>query len=575
MTHLVLKTALTLALCAPTAALAADGEGIVTGFTGTLAAWGILNLLAGLAVLFGGWLVASLAAKGTERLLRRTTVDDRLAKTLGVDALLAKSRRGKRDGGLEHLLGRVVFWGLMLIVIVAALDAAGLNEAAGPFRGFLDTVTAALPRAGYAALILLVAYFAGVVLRRLVTGLLVRIGMDRAMAPVPAATTDADAAADAAAADAKDEAAAVARPFSETAGTVAFWVTMLVGLAGAFNALELEAISQPLEGVVARVLALLPNLAAAALILVGGYLLARIARTVIANLLASVGFDRLPAKIGIQRLLAQRTASDIIGVTVMVVILLHAAIAALEQLGLASLSLPIGATIAQFWAMLPALALALIFIGVGLVVGRLVGHLIERLLRGFGFDGWLSRMGLDIGKLQTKEMEAAAAVEGDATVPSEGEAVELAWRVRTPSGLVGALAQLGVVLIAVQQALLTLGLVGWAEMVDALLAYLYLRGLVALAIVGLGFMLGNIVRDLIARGADPGRAWIANAARIAVLVFAFAMALTQLEVAPSFVLLSFGLLFGAVCLAVALAFGLGGREVAGEVVRKRYEEDKN
>lgn len=567
MTHLAHKTALTLALSAPTAALAADGEGIVTGFTGTLAAWGILNLLAGLAVLFGGWLVASLAAKGTERLLRRTTVDDRLAKTLGIDALLAKSRRSKRDDGLEYMLGRVVFWGLMLIVIVAALDAAGLNEAAGPFRGFLDTVTAALPRAGYAALILLVAYFAGVVLRRLVTGLLARIGMDRAMAPTPAADDAADTAA--------DEAAAVARPFSETAGTVAFWVAMLIGLAGAFNALELEAISQPLEGVVARVLALLPNLAAAALILVGGYLLARIARTVIANLLASVGFDRLPAKIGIERLLAKRTASDIIGLTVMVVILLHAAIAALEQLGLASLSLPIGLTIAQFWAMLPALALALIFIGVGLVIGRIVGHLVERLLRGFGFDGWLSRMGLDIGKLQTKEMEAAAAVEGDATVPSQGEAVELAWRIRTPSGLVGALAQLGVVLIAVQQALMTLGLTGWAEMVDSLLAYLYLRGLVALAIVGLGFMLGNIVRDLIARGADPGRAWIANAARIAVLVFAFAMALTQLEVAPSFVLLSFGLLFGAVCLAVALAFGLGGREVAGEVVRKRYEDDKS
>lgn len=567
MTQLAYKTALTLALCAPTAALAADGEGIVTGFTGTLAAWGILNLLAGLAVLFGGWLVASLAGKGTERLLRRTTVDDRLAKTLGIDALLAKSRRGKRDDGLEYVLGRVVFWGLMLIVIVAALDAAGLNEAAGPFRGFLDTVTAALPRAGYAALILLVAYFAGVVLRRLVTGLLVRIGMDRAMAPAPVVAPTADAAA--------DEAAVVARPFSETAGTVAFWVAMLIGLAGAFNALELEAISQPLEGVVARVLALLPNLAAAALILVGGYLLARIARTVIANLLAAVGFDHLPAKIGLERLLAKRTASDIIGVTAMVVILLHAAIAALEQLGLTSLSLPIGATIAQFWAMLPALALALIFIGVGLVIGRIVGHLVERLLRGFGFDGWLSRMGLDIGKLQTKEIEAAAAIEGDATVPTEGEAVELAWRIRTPSGLVGALAQLGVVLIAVQQALMTLGLTGWAEMVDSLLAYLYLRGLVALVIVGLGFMLGNIVRDLIARGTDPGRAWIANAARIAVLVFAFAMALTQLQVAPSFVLLSFGLLFGAVCLAVALAFGLGGREVAGEVVRKRYEDEKS
>lgn len=530
----------------------------MAGFTGTLAAWGILNLLAGLAVLFGGWLLASLAAKGVERLLKRTTVDDRVAKAVGLDLLLAGRDPRKTGRAIEHTIGRVVFWGLMLLVVVAALDAAGLDEAAGPFRGFLDTVTAALPRAGYAALILIVAYFAGTVLRKMITGLLVRLGVDRRLAAEGAAEPE----------------AAVARPFSETAGTVAFWLVMLVGLAGAFNALKLEAISQPLEGVLAQILALLPKLAAAAVIVVAGWVLARVARTVLSNLLASVGFDRLPGKVGLSGLFAARPASDVVGVAAMVIILLHAGIAALNQLGLESLSLPIGLTIAQFWAMLPALALALLFVAAGVVVGRLAGRLVERVLGSFGFDGWLARLGLDVGRWQAKEMEAAAAVEGDAAVPSEGEAVALAWRVRSPSGLVGVLVQLAVVLVAVEQALLTLGLVGWAAMVAAVLGYLYLRGVVALVIVGAGFALGNVVRALVVRGAvgDAGRAWVGNAARVGVLVFAFAMALTQLQVAPAFVLLSFGLLFGAVCLAVALAFGLGGRDVAGEVVRKQYEK---
>lgn len=65
---------------------------------------------------------------------------------------------------------------------------------------------------------------------------------------------------------------------------------------------------------------------------------------------------------------------------------------------------------------------------------------------------------------------------------------------------------------------------------------------------------------------------MADFARYAVLVFAFTMAVRQLDVAEDFVLLTFGLLFGALCLGGALAFGLGGREVAGDIVRRRYEK---
>ena len=50
------------------------------------------------------------------------------------------------------------------------------------------------------------------------------------------------------------------------------------------------------------------------------------------------------------------------------------------------------------------------------------------------------------------------------------------------------------------------------------------------------------------------------------------MAVHQLGVAEDFVLISFGLLFGGLCLAMALAFGLGARELAGEIVRKRWQD---
>jgi hypothetical protein len=57
-------------------------------------------------------------------------------------------------------------------------------------------------------------------------------------------------------------------------------------------------------------------------------------------------------------------------------------------------------------------------------------------------------------------------------------------------------------------------------------------------------------------------------------VFAFTMAVHQLGVAEDFVLITFALLFGGLCLAGSLAFGLGSRELAGEIVRERYKKAK-
>ena len=59
--------------------------------------------------------------------------------------------------------------------------------------------------------------------------------------------------------------------------------------------------------------------------------------------------------------------------------------------------------------------------------------------------------------------------------------------------------------------------------------------------------------------------------RYAVVVFAFAMALQQVGFGESIVVTAFTLLFGAACLAVALAFGLGARETAGRAVQRFLE----
>ena len=89
--------------------------------------------------------------------------------------------------------------------------------------------------------------------------------------------------------------------------------------------------------------------------------------------------------------------------------------------------------------------------------------------------------------------------------------------------------------------------------------------------MAIGFALGHRVRAIIASREFAGSKWVAELGRGAILVFAATMALNQLGVAEDFVLLAFGLLFGALCMALGLSFGLGGREVASEIVRERYD----
>ena len=57
-------------------------------------------------------------------------------------------------------------------------------------------------------------------------------------------------------------------------------------------------------------------------------------------------------------------------------------------------------------------------------------------------------------------------------------------------------------------------------------------------------------------------------ARIAIIALVSAMALQQIGIASDIVNLAFGLLLGALAIAIALAFGLGGRDIAREQIRE-------
>jgi hypothetical protein len=120
-----------------------------------------------------------------------------------------------------------------------------------------------------------------------------------------------------------------------------------------------------------------------------------------------------------------------------------------------------------------------------------------------------------------------------------------------------------------------LGLDSLAQVFSELVSYVP-SVIAAIVIVILGIVLGDVVGGLIlaATGSLHGGPTLARAGKGGVVVLAVFMSLQQLGVATNIVTTAFAIIFGAIALALALSFGLGNRELAGEITRAWYDRYK-
>jgi hypothetical protein len=120
-----------------------------------------------------------------------------------------------------------------------------------------------------------------------------------------------------------------------------------------------------------------------------------------------------------------------------------------------------------------------------------------------------------------------------------------------------------------------LGLDSLAQVFSELVGYIP-SVIAAIVIVILGIVLGDFVGGLImaSTSALHGGPTLARAGKGGVILLAVFMSLQELGVATDIVTTAFAIIFGAIALALALSFGLGNRELAGEVTRAWYERYK-
>ena len=504
------------------------------------------NLLWAIGILLVGLIVSALVSSVVGGLLKKTTIDNRLAAWI----------TGRPEGGpgapqVEKWISAAVFWIIFIFFLVAFFNRLNLTAVSQPLNTFLNQITSFLPRLAAALIWLGIAWVLATVAKMAVSRLMRTFSVDeRLNQEVGTASTE--------------------RPLllSDTVANALYWFIFLLFLPLILEALQLQQALLPVNNLLNQILAAIPKILEAVLIGFVGWLLAMVVRRIVTNLLAAAGADGLGARFGISRTSGGQSLSWIVGTIVYVLILIPTAIAALNALDIQAISQPAVAMLNDILSAVPKIFTAALILAVAYILGRWIGDLVTNILRGIGFNNVFSWLGV-----QPKQplRLTPSSIDPDATLLQEPE-----LPARTPSEFVGIVVQVGILLFAVVAATDVLGIPALTAIVSGivLVAGRVLSGLVVFAI---GLYLANLAFSLIASSGTRQARLLGQAARIAIIAFVAALALQQMGIGSDIVNLAFGLLLGAIAVGIALAFGLGGREIAADQIREwlaSFKQDK-
>ena len=338
-------------------------------------------------------------------------------------------------------------------------------------------------------------------------------------------------------------------------GRLGYWIIWLVGLIAALQPLELSGVLTPVTALTNEVFAFLPRLLGAGLFFFAGLILARIVRHIVEAALGALNLERLFSRAGISigeppiavdetgnasegAAPARSSIAKAVGVTVSAIIILFAAIGALQILQISAISDPATNMLNSIAVSIPNVLAALVWVTLAFIIGRWGKSLLETILPSLGFDNAVRALGV---------------------MPAN----------TVPSRVVGTIAMVTAIVIGIMEAARQ---VGGDSMAVMLFQITELGGKVIFGtvIIVVGIFLARILSNLV--GSSTGEAGYAQTiVKYAIIALFTAIGLTFMGLADTIVIMAFGLILGAAAVATALAFGLGGRDYAARVLEEWHE----
>jgi hypothetical protein len=297
-------------------------------------------------------------------------------------------------------------------------------------------------------------------------------------------------------------------------------------------------IIEPFQQFFSTLVDFLPYIIAVLVLLLLAWILAKVLRTGTRKLMRATGIDKRLGKGGDPQDPSQFPVAQGAGTAVFWIVWVLFILAILQVLGVEGLFDSIVVVFQKIFAAVPNIIGAVLVLGIFYLVGRLLSKLVTKALTSIHFDELPVKLGL-----------AKKAPKGAGSA----------------SNVVGYIVMVFIMLFAVIMAADLLGFAAVNEMIAVLTKFL---GLVLLGavIIGIGILVANFLANILRAGARSEA--LVSFVRMSIIVLSVLLGIRAMGFANDLILLGFGLALGAAAIAAAIAFGLGGRKVAGELLAR-------
>ncbi len=319
---------------------------------------------------------------------------------------------------------------------------------------------------------------------------------------------------------------------------LAYFLVVVYMLLLVLDMMGVQGVLAPLQNMMNEFLGAIPNIVAAFLIGFAGYVIATIASEAVGFI--AVTLQGVSEKAGLKGALS---LENILKQLIFILIFIPILIAAIEALHLKAISDPASQMFSDFLAIIPQVISAAVIIAVFYIGGRYIIALLTELLHSLGIDKLSDSLGI------------ANFVDSDTRL----------------SKVIGNIAffflMFGGIIAAVDKLLLP-------QFSDILNNTFEIAAKVFFGIVIL--FIGNYLANLAKKGIiqSENNEWLGSLAKFAILFIFLALGLSTMGIGEDIVNLVFGITAGAVGVAFALSFGLGGREAAGKYAEHFFQKFK-
>ncbi len=471
----------------------------------------ILSVVGAILILLIGWLLAAILAKKTSHLVR--TISPSTPKLPdGTPAPMSQA---------DSLAGKVIYVIILLFTILGCFSVLRLDAAATPLQEFISTIARYVPNIAGALLLGVIAWIVAGIVRVLTKTALLKSKLHELLA----------------ARDSEKDPEAVAEYTAKTM----YYTVFLFFLPAILNTLKIYGITAPLQSMFEKIMTYVPNILAAGAILLVGLWGAGIIRRAVSGLVVISRLDAFGEKIGISKLFGNGGIAAMAGVISYVLVAIPVCISSLSALKIAALTNSVTGFFDKLLNATGDIIGAALLIFAAILAGGFVAALVTQLVAALGFDRLM-------GTILRKNDENTVA----------------------PSVIVGKLTFIAIIILAVLSACDILGFTQLAVLIRTFAAF---GGniLLSIAVLLIGVWLANVAADALVGKCDT---ILVTVVRISVIVFTAAIAIGNLNIGDSIVQIAFTLILGAVCVAAAIAFGVGGREAAAKLLNNWAEKLK-